>query len=316
MADRKPDNIPSNLVKVGTLTEPHNVTDATDATTATPTTMPSFTGNQPNPSSSTSDPPPPLPKSLDQPTPAEDLALDNWIKRNTSYLATIPWYKYAQMPVLSWLWGYSDADFHHECVSTYIFYTRAIGRKLTDEERDGVLEPVARSAVAASYDRPIAMGLGSWLMARSWAKSGAREAVRKAAEEAAAAAAATAMGTGLGTGTVGADGHITHFSTPQQHTGIAGRFGFGGGNFSSSNNSNRGRVIGQLFKRAGRASVPGLLCFVGLQVLSEPYRMYLSDNETWTMHSDARLIALADDMEKNLTTRAGDIEDLLRRRGF
>lgn len=302
MADRRPDNIPSDLVKVGILTEPR------DETTATPTTMSSLTGNQ---SSSSSDPPPPLPKSLDQSTPAEDLALDNWIKRNTSYLSTIPWHKYAQMPVLSWLWGYSDADFRHECVSTYIFYTRAIGRKLTDEERDGVLEPVARSAAAASYDRPFAMGLGSWLMARSWAKSGARETVRKAAEE--AAAAATASHHGMGTGTVGADGHITHFSTPQQHIGTGGRFGFGGGNFNSNN---RGRAIGQLFRRAGRASVPGLLCFVGLQVLSEPYRMYLSDNETWTMHSDVRLMALADDMDKNLTTRVGDIEDLLRRRGF
>jgi hypothetical protein len=118
----------------------------------------------------------------------------------------------------------------------------------------------------------------------------------------------------MGTGTIGADGHITHFSTPQQHhTGTAGRFGFGGGNFSSNNT---GKVLGQLFRRAGRASVPGLLCFVGLQVLSEPYRMYLSDNETWSMHQDARLMSLAEDMEKGLSSRVGDIEDLLRRRGF
>lgn len=301
MASRKPDNIDSNLVKVGAVDDPRA------ATPATTHTMPSLTENQPN-SSSSSDPPPPLPKSLDQPTPAEDLALDNWIKRNTSYLSTIPWHKYANLPVLSWLWGYSDAEFRNECISTYIFYTRATGRKLTDDERDAVLEPVARSSAAASYDRPMAMGLGSWLMARSWAKSGAKETVRKAAEEAAAAAAHPAMGTGLGTGTVGADGHITHFSTPQQHTGTAaGRFGFG---------NNRGKVLSQLFRRAGRASVPGMLCFVGLQVLSEPYRMYLSDNETWSMHQDVRLMSLADDMEKNLTNRVGDIEDLLRRRGF
>lgn len=308
MASRKPENRPSDLVKVGALTDPRHATPTTSPT------MPSLTGNQPNSSdsSSSSDPPPPLPKSLDQPTPAEDLALDNWIKRNTNYLSTIPWHKYAQLPVLSWLWGYSDAEFRNECISTYIFYTRATGRRLTDDERDAVLEPVTRSSAAASYDRPIALGLGSWLMARSWAKSGARETVKRAAEEAAAAGAHPAMGTGLGTGTVGVDGHITHFSTPQQHTGTAGRFGFGGGNFSN----NRGKVLSQLFRRAGRASVPGLLCFVGLQVLGEPYRMYLSDNETWSMHQDMRLMSLADDMEKNLSNRVGDIEDLLRRRGF
>lgn len=297
MASRKPDDIPTDPVKVGALTDSH--------TTTSPTTSPTMSPPKQDPSS---DPPPPLPKSLDQPTPAEDLALDGWIKRNTSYLSTIPWHKYESLPVLSWLWGYSDAEFRNECVSTYIFYTRATGRKLDDDERDAVLEPVARSAAAASYDRPIALGLGSWLMARSWAKSGNKEAIRKAVEEAATAASAHP-----GMGTVGADGHITHFSTPQQHSGIAGRFGFGGGNL---NNSNRGKVLGQLFRRAGRASVPGLLCFVGLQVLSEPYRMYLSDNETWSMHQDVRLMSLADDMEKNLSNRAGDIEDLLRRRGF
>lgn len=304
MASRKPDDIPTDLVQVGTLTHSH---------TATPATAPTMGSSKDSQPSSSSDPPPPLPKSLDQPTPAEDLALDNWIKRNTSYLSTIPWHKYANLPALAWLWGYSDAEFRNECISTYVFYTRAVGRKLTDDERDAVLEPVARSSAAASYDRPIAMGLGSWLMARSWAKSGAKETVRKAAEEAAAAAAAAhpAMGTGLGTGTVGADGHITHFSTPQHHTGTAGRFGFG-----NMGNINRGQALSQLFRRAGRASVPGLLCFVGLQVFSESYRMYLSDNETWSMHQDVRLMGLADDMEKNLTNRVGDIEDLLRRRGF
>ncbi|KAG8156295.1 hypothetical protein KVR01_013830 [Diaporthe batatas] len=307
MADRKPDNIPSDLVKVGTLTEPRD--------NATTTAMPSLTGNQS--SSSSDDPPPPLPKILDQPTQAEDLALENWIKRNTSYISTIPWHRYAQMPVLSWLWGYPDADFRHDCVSSYMFYTRAVRRKLTDDERDGVLEPAARSAAAASYDRPIATGLGAWLMSRSWAKSGTREAVRRAAEEAAAATAtAGASHHGMGTGTVGADGHITHFSTPQQqqHAGTGARFGFGGGSFN--NIGSRGRAVGQLFRRAGRASVPGLLCFVGLQVLGEPYRLYLSDNEAWTMHSDIRLMGLFDDMEKTMAAKAGEIEDLLRRRGY
>ncbi|KAI3394260.1 hypothetical protein diail_2963 [Diaporthe ilicicola] len=265
--------------------------------------MPSPTNSQPNGNSS--DPPPPLPAKLDQPTPAEDLALDSWIKRNTSYLSTIPWHKYANLPVLAWMWGYADCEFRNECISTLIFYTRATGRRLTDEERDAVLEPVARNTAAASYDRPVAFGLGSWLMARSWKKSGIKDAFKKAAEEAAAAASHHPT-LGLGTGTVGADGHITHFSTPQQPTGTAGgRFGFSTGNIS------------QLFRRAGRASIPGMLCFVGLHVLSEPYRMYLADNESWSMHQDVRLMTLAEDMEKNLSKGAsGGLEDLLRRRGF
>lgn len=300
MAGGKPDDsIPSDLVKIGSFTDPHPAITAA-------LTMASPTDNQPN--SDNSDPPPPLPAQLDQPTPAEDLALDNWIKRNPAYLSAIPWHKYANLPVLAWLWGYADCEFRNECISTYMFYTRATGRKLTEDERDAVLEPVTRSSAAASYDRPIALGLGSWLTARSWSKSGVKEAFRRAAE--AAAAAPTAMGGGLGTGRVGADGHITHFSTPQQHAGTTGRFGFGTGGI------NRGKAFGQLLRRAGRASVPGMLCFVGLQVLSEPYRMYLSDNESWSMHQDIRLMHLAEDMDKNLSKRVGDIEDLLRRRGF
>ncbi|KAL1873188.1 hypothetical protein Daus18300_004007 [Diaporthe australafricana] len=303
MAGEKPDNIPRDLVKIGSFTDPHAATTA--SSTMAPSANSNPTGN------SASDPPPPLPARLDEPTPAEDLALDHWIKRNTTYLSTIPWHKYASLPVLAWVFGYADCEFRNDCISTLIFYTRATGRRLTADERDAVLEPVARSSAAASYDRPAALGLGSWLMARSWFKSGVKEAFKKAAEEAAAAAAHNpAMG--MGTGTVGADGHITHFSTPQQHVGTTGgRFGFGAGN-----NNNRSKVLGQLFRRAGRASVPGLLCFVGLQVLSEPYRMYLSDNETWSMHQDVRLMSLAEDMEKNLSKSGGGIEDLLRRRGL
>ncbi|KUI63181.1 hypothetical protein VP1G_10306, partial [Cytospora mali] len=267
----------------------------------------------------------PLPATLDAPTPAEDLALQNWLSRNRSYITTIPWHRYPSLPVLSYLWGYNDADFRHECLSSLMFYTRSAGRKLTVDERDALLEPVTRLAVAASYDRPVAVGLGAWLVTRSWVKSGAREAFRRAAEGAAAAAAASAAaasassgtaGMGTGMGTVGADGHITHFSTPQhqhhhhhhhQGTGATGRLGQGGRNV--------GRVLGSLFKRTARASVPAMLVYAGYQVFWDSYRMYLGENEIDSIREDLRLEEMVGQMDRNMASRVTDIEELLRRRG-
>lgn len=271
------------------------------------------------------DPPPPLPATLDAPTPAEDLALQSWLSRNRGYITTIPWHRYPSLPVLSYLWGYNDADFRHECLSSLMFYTRSAGRRLADEERDALLEPVTRLAVAASYDRPVALGLGAWLVARSWAKSGAREAFRRAAEgaasrAAAASASASASSPGMGMGTVGADGHITHFSTPQQQqqqqqqqrqsykgTSTAGRFGQGG--------RYTGRVIGSLLRRTARASVPALLCFTGYQFFWDAYRVYLGENEIDSIREDMRLEEMVGQMDRNMASRMTDIEDLLRRRG-
>jgi hypothetical protein len=272
----------------------------------TPTMPPSaqHTQQQPPDSDPSNDPPPPLPATLDAPTPAEDLALQSWIGRNRAYITTIPWHRYPSLPVLSYMWGYNDADFRHECLSSLLFYTRSAGRRLTVEERDALLEPVTRLAVAASYDRPVALGLGAYLVARSWAKSGAREAFRRAAEGAAKAAAAA---------TPAAEGHITHFSTPlpqQQHRhhyiqGIsaAGRLGQGG------------RILGSLLKRTARASVPAMLCFVGYELLCDSYRIYLGENEIDCIREDMRLENMVGQMDRNMATRMTDIEELLRRRG-
>jgi hypothetical protein len=281
--------------------------------------MPSLTGNQSSsPDSPETDPPPRIRDPLGPVGPDEEHAVHSWMQRNSTYITTIPWYKYDKPHALAFLWGYPDAEFRIHCISVYMFYTRMTGRKLTDDERDAILEPAARSAAAATYDRPIALGLGSWLMARSWAKSGAKENVRKAAA-AAAADARPVMGTGLGgSGALGADGHITHFSTPQQHTG---QFGSGAGSFgnssSSSSSSSMGRALGQLFKRAGRASVPGLLCFVGLQWAAEPYHEYLTDNENLTMAEDLRLMRQEHDMRKNMIDHdSRTLSDGFRRNGF
>ncbi|ROV93634.1 hypothetical protein VMCG_08088 [Cytospora schulzeri] len=247
----------------------------------------------------------------------EDLALQSWVDRNRAYITTIPWHRYPSLPVLSYMWGYNDADFRHECLSSLMFYTRSAGRRLTVQERDALMEPVTRLAVAASYDRPVTIGLGAYLVARSWAKSGAREAFRRAAEGAAARAAASASASasasagaaGMGMGTVGADGHITHFSTPQQQhhhipgTSTRGRFGQGG------------RMLGSLLKRTTRASVPALLCFAGYEVLWDSYRMYLGENEIDSIREDMRLEEMVGQMDRNMATRVTDIEELLRRRG-
>ncbi|ROW15999.1 hypothetical protein VPNG_02609 [Cytospora leucostoma] len=317
------DDINNSILNATTFTTNPEATPQSPGTNTTPTTpaMPSwFPYHQPTDTDPSADPPPPLPATLDAPSPAEDLALQSWLGRNRAYLTTIPWHRYPSLPVLSYLWGYNDADFRHDCLSSLMFYTRSTGRRLTAEERDALLEPVTRLAVAASYDRPLAAGLGAWLVARSWAKSGAREAFRRAAEGAAATAAAAASAAsaasaaGTTGGTLGADGHITHFSTPQHHhhhhhqyqgaTGAAGAFG-----------QQARRNVGTLFKRMGRASVPGLLCFAGYQVLWESYRVYLGENEIDSIREDPRLEEMVIQMDRNMASRVGDLEDLLRRRG-
>lgn len=326
MARPPDDDINNSILSATTFTtnpEATNQSSGTPATTPTAAMPPYFPYHQPTDTGSSADPsadpPPPLPATLDAPTPAEDLALQSWLGRNRAYLTTIPWHRYPSLPVLSYLWGYNDADFRHDCLSSLMFYTRSTGRRLTTEERDALLEPVTRLAVAASYDRPLAVGLGAWLVARSWAKSGARAAFRRAAEgaaaNAAAAAASAASAAGTTGGTLGADGHITHFSTPQHHhhhhqgaTGAAGAFGQQG-------KRHPGRVLGALFKRMGRASVPGLLCFAGYHVLWESYRVYLGENEIDSIREDLRLEEMVIQMDRNMASRVGDLEDLIRRRG-
>ena len=325
MARPPDDDINNSILKTTTFTTNPKATDRQPTPTPQTPNMPSFLQQhqpqqqqqqqqqQQRPPPTESDPPPPLPATLDAPTPAEDLALQTWIGRNRGYITTIPWHRYPSLPVLSYLWGYNDADFRHECLSTLMFYTRSAGRRLTVEERDALLEPVTRLAVAASYDRPLATGLGAYLAARSWAKSGARGAFRRAAEGAArrAAAAAGPAGAGaagMGMGTVGSDGHITHFSAPQQRhhqqgTGTAGRLGQGG------------RMLGSLFKRTARASVPALLCFAGYEVLWDSYRLYLGENEIDSIREDMRLEEMVVQMDRNMASRVTDIEELLRRRG-
>lgn len=237
------------------------------------------------------DPPPHIPEDIENPTPTERLALDTWLNRNKTYLTTIPWHRYPTLPLLSPFWGYHDADYHTDVVESLLFYTCASGRRLTVLERDAVLEPITRTAVAASYDRPLAIGLAAWWMVRSWNKSGVREAQRRAAAAAAAAAA-------------GDMGHITHFSTPQPRISPAATVSnmVGGG----------GQILGALLRRVARTSLVGLSCIIGYQTLWSPWRFILGNHEVETIREDMRLERMVSDMDQNLASKALEI---LRRQG-
>lgn len=284
---------------------------------------PGFTSNPqanpfPNasaPSSSTSssssiadaDPPPPLPADLEAETEAEADLLEAWIRRHEPYITTIRWHRYATLPALSPLWGYSDVNYRMECLESLLFYTRAAGRKLTDEERDAVLTPIARTTVAASYDRPVALGLAIWGMARSWSKSGLREVMRRSAAAAAAAAAAPPAPI---MGNVGADGLITHFSGPQAHhhqQQQQHRIGFAG-----AMGATRGAVISSLFRRVARTSMVGLSCFVGYHALWKPWRFLLGTHEVESIRYDLCLEKMCHDMDTNMEDKMAGI---IRRHG-
>ncbi|KAJ4389034.1 hypothetical protein N0V93_006496 [Gnomoniopsis smithogilvyi] len=236
---------------------------------------------------------------LDAPTDAESASLEAWLRRNEPYITTIRWHHYPSLPALSPLWGYSDADFRAECLESLLFYTRAAGRKLTDDERDAVLSPIARTAVAASYDRPVALGLAFWGMARSWSKSGLREMMRRSAADAAAGANTTP-----GVGTIGADGHITHFSAPQgQQFGGFARAGGG---------ATRSAIVGSLLRRVARTSMVGLSCAAGYYALWTPWRFLLGNHEVDSIREDLRLENLCHDMDQNMKDKMADI---LRKHG-
>lgn len=237
-------------------------------------------------SSAPSDPPPPLPSDLENPTPDEQLALDAWLRRNPAYINTIRWHRYSRLPVLSPLWGYSDVDFRAECLESLLFYTSACGRRLSDTERDALLEPITRTAVASSLDRPAALGAAAWLAARSWRKTGLRDA--------AATAAAAAQQQQHG------DGHITHFSTPQ-HSHHQQQIPGAGSSIARA-----------LVRRAARASAVGLTCAVGYYALWTPWRYIWGGVEVQAIGADLRLERMCLDMERNMKDKAAD---LLRRHG-
>lgn len=156
------------------------------------------------------------------------------------------------------------------------------------------MAPIARTAVAASYDRPVALGLAGWGMARSWAKSGLREMIRRSA---AAAAAAPVVTTPVGQ--VGVDGHITHFAQqPQQQSR---------GGFASAAGMGRGAVVGSLLKRVARTSVVGLSCAAGYYALWTPYRFLLGNHEVDSIREEIRLEKLCSDMDANMKDKMADI---------
>lgn len=231
--------------------------------------------NNTNPSS-INERPPPLPADLENPTPAEDQALENWLQNNKSYITGIRWHRLPSLPALSPLWGYYDHDFRAECLESLLFYTCLAGRRLHDTERDAILEPIARTAVAASYDRPVVMGLGLWLMARSWRKSGI------------AAAQQQHLRTVTSGGVVGADGTISHFSGPAAAAG-------------------RSDIVKTLVRRVGRTSLVGLSCLAVYSAVWTPWRYLLSQHEVESIRVDLRLHQLLHDLDEGMKHKAAGV---------
>lgn len=140
-------------------------------------------------------------------------------------------------------------------------------------------------------------------MARSWSKSGLREMMRRSAA-AAAAEAAAAANTTPGVGRIGADGHITHFSTPHNQQQLGG--------FASAGGATRSAIVGSLFRRVARTSMVGLSCAAGYYALWTPWRLLLGDQEVGSLREDLRLEKLCHDMDRNMKDKMADV---LRKHG-
>lgn len=123
-----------------------------------------------------------------------------------------------------------------------------------------------------------------------------REMIRRNAEAAAAV-------TPPGVGTVGADGHITHFSAPQRQ-----QLGFAG----AAAGTTRGAIVGSLFRRVARTSMVGLSCAAGYYALWTPWRFLLGNHEVDSIREDLRLEKLCLDMDQNVKDKMADI---LRKHG-
>ncbi|PSR79511.1 hypothetical protein BD289DRAFT_442306 [Coniella lustricola] len=227
-----------------------------------------------------------------------------------SYVTTVPWYRLAALPVLSPLWGYNPADHQTDCLESLMFYTVAAGRRLTDAERDSILEHITRTGVAASYDRPLAIGVAAWLMTRSWAKS---RPIKHGGPLYNAASASTyspyaqqyhhhAHVQPISTGTLGADGHITHFSgphppppPPQQQPQQP---------YFASARGSGSQVLGAFVRRVARTGAVGLSCFAGYLALRIPYRHLLGMREVEAVSHDFRLEAVCHDMDNTMKNRS------------
>ncbi|KAJ0118376.1 uncharacterized protein J7T55_009159 [Diaporthe amygdali] len=116
------------------------------------------------------DPPPP-PSHRDN--TAEEAALaeeqrNAWILRNLGYLQSFDVRGLHQLPLLSRLWGYDFGWYGLSIMFKIADLTMLAGRRLNPQEMSVFASHTARGVVAASYDRPIAIGATSFALWRGW----------------------------------------------------------------------------------------------------------------------------------------------------
>ncbi|CAN8105680.1 unnamed protein product [Discula destructiva] len=108
--------------------------------------------------------PPPRPNSiLDTPEEEDQLdgEVDAWLARNGNGDYVRSWDpRYLRpMPVLSRLWGYNEEWYRTRLFGLTLHHTRVAGRRFSPSELAIFSMHASRGIVAASYDRPVALGV-------------------------------------------------------------------------------------------------------------------------------------------------------------
>lgn len=114
------------------------------------------------------DPPPRPPYKTD--TPEQDAAVERdllaWNTRNADYVRSWDPHSLCQLPLLSRLWGYDGAWFHYSMCHDVLFRTSLAGRRLSPTELNLLCMYLSRGTVAASYDRPVTIGVTAFFLWR------------------------------------------------------------------------------------------------------------------------------------------------------
>lgn len=264
--------------------------DGGDNTNTTNTTNNTNNTNNNNNQTPDADPFPAAANPL-QLTPFEERAVDNWWRRNASFWTTIPWYRFPAPPALAPLWGWSMAEDRGHVFDALYAYTNLARRRLTNQERDSLVETLTRTNLVLSYQRPLGWGFTSFCIWQSWRKSGLQESARAAVRGAAAAAA----GGGGGGGLSGAGGHITHFSNPHHTVGL-------GSQIASK--------LKQFSARLSRATLTGVLATMFCISLGRTLEVAAGREAAELVSSDERLQRLMQDIAEVLPDEDEDWQDI------
>lgn len=116
------------------------------------------------------DPPPPPDHSSDTPEQKahNDEEMDEWLDRNIDYLRSFDSRGLQHLPLLSCLWGYDYPWYTSKIIYEVAELSSWAGRRPTPEELSIFTSHTARGVVAASYDRPIAIGATAFALWHGW----------------------------------------------------------------------------------------------------------------------------------------------------